>query len=98
VPVFIGLVRTKPEDRNQDVIDGARVQWNAAMQVLEDQLAENEFVAGSAFTLADIPIAPIAHRWFNLDIDRIEAPNIRRWYDAFADDDGFKKWVDIELA
>lgn len=97
-PVFIGMVRTKPEDRDQGVIDGALAQWNAGMQVLEDQLAENAFVAGSAFTLADIPIAPIVHRWFNLDIDRIEAPNIKRWYDGFANDAGFKKWVDIKLA
>lgn len=98
VPVFIGLVRTKAEDRNQKAIDAAVVQWNAAMQVLEGQLAENRFVAGEKFSLADIPIAPIAHRWFNLDIERIDAPHIRRWYDSFADDAGFRKWVDIELA
>lgn len=98
VPVFIGLVRTKPEDRNQSAIDNAVVQWNAAMQVLEDQLADNAYVAGEDFTLADIPIAPIAHRWFNLDIERIDAPHIRRWYDGFASDAGFQKWVNIELA
>jgi glutathione S-transferase len=73
-------------------------QWNAAMQVLEDQLSENTYVAGEALTLADIPIAPIAHRWFNLEIDRIDAPNIQRWYDSFSGDAGFQKWVNIELA
>ena len=98
VPVFIGMVRTKPEDRNQSAIDNAVVQWNAAMQVLENQLANNAYVAGEAFTLADIPIAPIAHRWFNLDIERIDAPNIKRWYESFAGDAGFEKWVNIELA
>src|SRR3546814_564805 len=81
VPVFIGLVRTKPEDRNQSAIEAGIQQWNAAMKVLDGQLAENEYVAGEAFTLADIPLAPIAHRWFELDIERPAAPNIRRWYD-----------------
>ena len=98
VPVFIGMVRTKPEDRNSEAIANGVTQWNAALQVLEDQLSENTYVAGSAFTLADIPIAPIIHRWFNLEIDRIDAPNIRRWYDSFADDPGFQRWVNIELA
>ncbi|MBO6783403.1 MAG: glutathione S-transferase [Alphaproteobacteria bacterium] len=98
VPVFIGMVRTKPEDRNQDAIDAALVQWNAAMEVLEGQLADNAYVAGDAFSLADIPIAPIAHRWFNLDIERVDAPNIRRWYDSFSGDPAFQKWVNIELA
>ena len=98
VPVFIGMVRTKPENRNTDAITNSVGQWNAAMQVLEDQLSENTYVAGEALTLADIPIAPIAHRWFNLEIDRIDAPNIQRWYDSFSGDAGFQKWVNIELA
>lgn len=98
VPVFIGMVRTKPENRNTDAITNSVGQWNAAMQVLEDQLSENTYVAGEAFTLADIPIAPIAHRWFNLEIDRIDAPNIQRWYDSFSGDAGFQKWVNIGLA
>ncbi|MDG2269787.1 MAG: glutathione S-transferase [Alphaproteobacteria bacterium] len=98
VPVFIGMVRTKAEDRNPDAIANGVTQWNAALQVLEDQLSETAFVAGSAFTLADIPIAPIVHRWFNLEIDRFDAPSIKRWYDSFADDAGFQKWVNIELA
>ena len=98
VPVFVGMVRTKPEDRNPDAIANGVTQWNVAMQVLEDQLSETAYVAGAAFTLADIPIAPIVHRWYNLDIDRIDAPNIKRWYDSFAGDAGFQKWVNIELA
>ena len=98
VPVFVGMVRTKPEDRNPDALANGVTQWNVAMQVLEDQLSETAYVAGAAFTLADIPIAPIVHRWYNLDIDRIDAPNIKRWYDSFAGDAGFQKWVNIELA
>jgi len=98
VPVFIGMVRTKLEDRNEKAIAAGVEQWNAAMKVLDDQLAGNAYVAGSAFTLADIPIAPIAHRWFNLDIDRFDAPNVKRWYESFSGDPAFEKWVNIELA
>jgi glutathione S-transferase len=98
VPVFIGLVRTAPEDRDEARIAAAVEPWNAAMAVLDGQLADSAYVAGDAFTLADIPIAPIAHRWFNLDIARIDAPNVRRWYDSFAGNAGFEKWVNIELA
>ncbi len=98
VPVFIGMVRTKPEDRNEKAIAAGIAQWNAAIEVLDAQLADNAYVAGSAFTLADIPIAPIAHRWFNLDIDRVDAPHVKRWYESFAGDPAFEKWVNIELA
>jgi len=98
VPVFIGMVRTKPADRNEKAIAAGVEQWNAAMKVLDDQLADNAYVAGSAFTLADIPIAPIAHRWFNLDIERIDVPHVKRWYESFSGNPAFEKWVNIELA
>lgn len=98
VPVFIGLIRTKPEDRNQAAIDAGVQQWNAAMKILDAQLADNEYVAGDAFTLADIPLAPLAHRWLNLDIERPDAPNIRRWYDMLSEREPMQTWVKVELA
>lgn len=98
VPVFIGLVRTKPEDRNQATIDAAVQQWNAAMTILDAQLSDNDYVAGEQFTLADIPLAPIAHRWLELDIERPDAPNIRRWYDTLAERPAMQTWVKIPLA
>src|SRR3546814_15293401 len=47
VPVFIGLVRTKPEDRHQSAIEAGIQQWNAAMKGLDGQLAETDIVAGA---------------------------------------------------
>lgn len=98
VPVFIGLIRTKPEDRDMARIGAMTEQWNQAMQVLDGQLAKSEYVAGDAFTLADIPIAPIAHRWFELDIERVDAPHVRRWYDALSQRAPMQKWVKIPLS
>ena len=68
------------------------------MTILDGQLAKTAFVGGDGFTLADIPLLPVAHRWFKLSIGRPDLPNLRRWYDSFADRPAVRKWVLVELA
>jgi glutathione S-transferase len=32
------------------------------------------------FSICDIPVGGFTFRWFNMDIEREEYPNLRRWY------------------
>jgi glutathione S-transferase len=36
---------------------------------------------GDEFTLADIPIGTHLYRYFNLEIERPDMPNVTLWYD-----------------
>lgn len=96
--VLVGLVRTKPEDRDNAKIEAARVAWARGMAILDAQLVETAYVAGDDFTIADIPLGPIAHRFFSLDIERPELGNLRRWYEALSERPAFQKWCLIEMA
>ena len=98
VPVFQGLIRTPEAERDMAKIGAARDLWAKANLVLEAWLADHEYLSGDAFGFGDIPAAPFTYRWFNLDIDREELPNLKRWYDAVAARPAFKKHViDIGL-
>ena len=98
VPVFQGLIRTPEAERDMPKIGAARDLWAKANLVLEAWLADHEYLSGDAFGFGDIPAAPFTYRWFNLDIDREELPNLKRWYDAVAARPAFKKHViDIGL-
>ena len=79
--VFQGLIRTAPEQRNTQAIEAAIVQAGRAYALLDAQLAKHDYIAGSHFTLADIPIAVHAHRWFELPIMRPDLPHLRAWYE-----------------
>ena len=68
------------------------------MKIQDAQLGKTRFVAGEKFSLADIPLGPIAHRFFSLDIERPELSNLRNWYKRLADRPAVKKWVLIEMA
>jgi len=65
--------------------------------VLDAALADRPFVAGDSLTMGDIPIGGVIYRWYALDIDRPERPNIRAWYERLQERPGFAEHIMIPL-
>ncbi len=78
--IFWGLVRTKPEDRDQADIDAAIKQGIVFWGMLDTHLEGRDYIAGDTLTMGDIPIGPQAFRWFELVKDRPSMPNLEAWY------------------
>ena len=93
VPVYQGLIRTPERKRDLVKIDAARDGWAKANGILENWLRDNKYLSGSTFGIGDIPAAPITFRWFNLDIERENYPNLRRWYDEICARQTFRKHI-----
>ena len=93
VPVYQGLIRTPERRRDLAKIDAARDGWAKANGILENWLRDNKYLSGSTFGIGDIPAAPITFRWFNLDIERENYPNLRRWYDEICARQTFRKHI-----
>jgi glutathione S-transferase len=81
VPIFVGLVRTPEEKRDQTAIENARQKAAKAWKIVDDQLAKNSYLSGATFTIGDIPLGVWAYRWFNLSIRRPELMHLMAWYD-----------------
>ncbi len=81
-PLFISLIRTPERQRDWDIISKGERECAAAFRILDARLADRAFLAGAAFSMADIPAAVTAHRWYALDIDHPKLPHLHRWYDA----------------
>src|SRR5256886_12149417 len=65
-PVFWGLVRTPPEQRDHAAIEAGKAKTIAGMKILDAQLAQTPFVAGGTLSMGDIPVAPMAYRFLRL--------------------------------
>lgn len=91
--VFWGLVRTKPEQRDMAAIGQAIQDTAKVWRMLEPELASHPYIAGDAFTLADIPWGVHAHRWFNMDFDRPAIPALRAWYDRLCERPAYRQHV-----
>jgi glutathione S-transferase len=84
-PLFLGLIRTPPERRDPAAIEDARAKTAEALAVVEARLALRPFLAGSAFTVGDIPLGCGIWRWMALPIERPPLPNVERWFTALGE-------------
>lgn len=96
-PVFWGLVRTAPADRDLAAIEAARQKCAAAFAILDSHLAHHSYIGGGAFTMADIPLGIHVHRWMVMAIERPPAPNLEAWYTRLTARPGFKTHAMLPL-
>jgi glutathione S-transferase len=77
---FLHLVRLAPEKRDQKLVEQSVALTEPLFGVLDRHLATRAYMCGDRFTMADIPLACEAHRWFNLPRERTHWPHVERWY------------------
>ena len=83
-PVFWGLVRTPPEKRDQAAIDAGKKKITDAMKIVDAQLNKTQFLGGDTFTVGDIPVGVMAHRFVTLVPERPAMPGLERWHKALS--------------
>jgi glutathione S-transferase len=86
-PVFLGLQARTPEFTGRsETIEWGRRQWTRHMQLLDADLAASvrPYVCGESFTIADIPIGLVVHRWFALDFEKPELPSVSWYYEQLS--------------
>ena len=93
VPVFWGMVRTAPEDRDLKAIEAARKKLSANIAIMDSRLSNSNYLAGNTFTVGDVPLGITAYRWFNMEIEREPYINVQRWYDLLCDRPAFQEHV-----
>lgn len=78
--VFWGFYRTPEPRRDMKAVNRSVAATGKRFSLLDRHLADREYVLGDALSLADIPLGTCLYRYFNLDIDRPQLPNVERWY------------------
>jgi glutathione S-transferase len=91
--LFLGLIRTPVEQRDNAAIEASRNGTLAALRILDQWLQHHAFVAGDSFSIGDIPLGAGVWRWMALPIERPELPNVQRWFDALAQRPAYKDVV-----
>lgn len=96
-PIFHNLVRTPPDKRNMAEVEDHRKKLAANFEIVDTHLASREYLAGQAFTMADIPMAVAAYRWFNLPLERPAMANVERWYQRICERPAFREHCMLPL-
>jgi glutathione S-transferase len=88
---FMHLVRKSPAHQDPAAVAAGTASWNRHVAILDGQLARTgAFVAGPAFTLADIVIGLSVNRWFETPIDRPALRHVQAYYERLTEREPFR--------
>jgi glutathione S-transferase len=93
--LFWGLVRTPPEKRDPNAIEESRRKSAEMLAILDGALDGRPYVAGSAFTMGDIPMGCHVQLWMRLPVERPRHPNLEAWFARLCERPAYRKIVDI---
>ena len=89
---FMGLVRKSPAHQDAQALRPSIKNWNLHMAILDSALARTgAYVAGPAFTLADVPIGLSVHRWFMTPFDHPDLPAVAAYYELLSERPAYRR-------
>ena len=91
--VFWGFYRTPEAQRDMTAVERKVDCCGAHFRLLDQWLSDRDFMLGRHFTLADIPIGTHLYRYFNLEIERPDMPNVDAWFDRLQQRPAYRKNV-----
>lgn len=75
------MVLNRPEAAAPgETLETTSPQVVQSFQVAERRLKHSRYIAGEAFTIADISVGISAHRWLQLPIERPKLPALETWF------------------
>ena len=97
-PGFWQLIRMPEGQRDLKIIADSNAAVENLMSVLDAHLAQRDFMLGNPFSMADIPVACEAHRWFGLPQSREKRPHVERWFASLAARPAARGVLDMALS
>ena len=91
--LFWGFYRMPAEQRDHAAIDAALLRCREAFEILDCRLGDAPYLAGEAFTLADITSGVSLYRYFNLGKPVDEPPRVMDWYGRLQQRAAFRQAV-----
>jgi glutathione S-transferase len=95
--LLFGLIRTRPEQRDQAAIAAARRNALAAWTIVEDALEDRPWLGGATLSLAEIVLGTLAYRWHAFPIERPPLKRLRAWYERMRERPGFKTHIEVPI-
>ena len=63
--------------------------------VMDKQLASTKFIAGNAYSIADMAIFPWLRNWENQGMDWADYPHLKKWFDLIAARPAVQRGVEV---
>jgi glutathione S-transferase len=92
------LVRKRPGYDDPAKIAESIATWTARMDLIEAELGKgNAFIAGDAFSIADIVLGLSIHRWFVMPFDHKPMPRVQAYYERLKERPAGARWMPDDM-
>ena len=89
-PIFWGLVRNPPKDRDQELIDKNIILLNKKFEIFDKFLEDRDYILNNKFGMSDIIMGAASYRYLSLPIERSNLSNLKGWFEKISKRDCFK--------
>lgn len=96
--IFRQMVRTPAAKRDLSAVTAAIRNFGNILDIAEEQLKHHDFLAGSAFTLADISFGHQLFRYFTVGIERPSHPLVEAYYERLCQRPAYREHVMVSYA
>jgi glutathione S-transferase len=83
----------KPEEERSPDLPKMGEALAAQLALLDNHLADNEWLGGASMTMADIALGPIVNRCLGFPVDLPAFNNLRRWHETISSRAAYQKTV-----
>ena len=96
--VFWQLVRTEPAKRDMAAVQAAVKTLHGLWPIVDQHLSKQTYIAGDAFSMADIPIGCMAYRWYAFEgIERPALKHLEAWWKKLKERPGYQKHLYLPM-
>jgi len=96
--VFWTLVRTPEKERNWDNFAVQVKKLGELMQIMEKELEGSSFLGSDTLSFADIMFGHLLYRYYTLDFERLNLPNLQAYYDRLVERKAYRETVMIDYS
>jgi glutathione S-transferase len=91
--LFWGFYRKPESKRDYAQIEKSISNCERHFRVLDDHLKKNDHLAGTAFSMGDIPAATYLYRYFEMGVEVEKPANVMAWYQRLSGRQAFRQTI-----
>ncbi len=100
--MFMSTVRVAPSRRDHAAIAAAAGRLKPLASMLDARIGAGPWLAGAAFTFADIAAGHQLNRYFSLDFEKAETPALRAYWERLTERPAYREhamvgWEELEV-
>jgi len=96
-PLFWPLVRMPVSKRQPDQIADALKMLEKYLSIADERLAHTSYLTSEHLTLADIQLGHVLYRYYEIDLERAQLNNLRRYYEHLSQRPAYRSSVMVSF-